>query len=90
MWTFPVYYNDCVSFNCPVCRIEHTFLHQNKENKEPVQPKRIIAKVYVGDKFGRDAKSQMFKQSELYCLILKKYKEWKPCDTYSDLRGALI
>ena len=54
IWKFPVYFNDCATFKCPTCRGEHTFFRQNKENIKPVQPKKVIAKVHVGDIFDRD------------------------------------
>ena len=71
-WTFPVYFNNCVSFNCPVCRIEHTFLHQNKDNTNPVQPKQIIYEVHFGDLLGRDPIFPSIDKSDFYYLIPQK------------------
>ena len=39
-WKFPAYFDDCSTFKCPTCRVEHTFLQQNKENIKPVQPQK--------------------------------------------------
>ena len=57
-WKFPVYFDDCSTFKSPTCHVDHIFLHQNKENIKPVQPKKFVAKVHFSAVFNRNPKFQ--------------------------------